>query len=46
MKGGLDFGHDEIERFVQIAGGVDVLYDAPQNVQHGSALKAIETAEG
>jgi len=38
VNGGLDLGDDEAERLVQIVGGVDVLNDAPQDIQHGTGL--------
>ena len=38
MERGFDLGHNEVEGFVQIAGSVDVFDNAPQGVQHGTAL--------
>ena len=38
MQRGLDFGHNEMESLVQIAGSVDVFNDAAQGIQHGTIL--------
>ena len=38
VQRGLYFDDDQIERLAQIASGIDVLHDAPQDFQHGTAL--------